>query len=802
MAMGKIKRLIESKGYGFIQPAHGGEDVWFHLSVVKGDVRFEQLQVGMEVEYQFKKGTRGLLATSVQVIDGQTPAQPPRPTQPPYRFLNPYNFVRFILPSNGKSKAAPAATALGAAFKKAGGIQSDAESTKSKEDLLLGKCTPPPHDRYVGVTGKITCSLETFSPLFISSAEGIEQRQNHNAYEFFKIAGKPAIPGSSLRGMLRSVFEAVTNSCFSNLSDARLSYHLEPAKALKLVPARIEGNGNGTLELRLLPGFTELRPGKRPEGPQYAAWAPLYLSNMLRPSRNAQSNLPYGSRTDLALNGFEHKTQCWARLRLLEHPQRHFKFWNVEQLAKTEDQLDPLRDGERKAQGYLCITNQNIENKHDERFFFCGEGLERAKVIPLSDKAEKDYLILIRDYQDRHRDSVQRRRRDHKNPELPDGDDPAFSRFIVHENESKALQHGDLVYAMLNENREAEFIVPMSVPRVAYDNSIATLLPKLNVAKPLPKKPHDHSITEPSHSPLKACDHYEELCPACRVFGWVHQLEDKNKGDTGKRVAYAGRVQISHADLKHDKGTLPETPLAILSSPKPTTTSFYLADGEQQARADIDYDTSGALLRGRKFYRHHKRAVEENYFRAGGRCDDQNRTVRDALAPGAQFEFSIHFQNLAPLELGALLWALEMDRQCFHRLGFAKPLGFGSVKITVQDLQVLDPKQRYDSLEKNGWQPIPDWRARLVETFKTALANHHGFANFDAMPNVQDLRALLSESAEDLPIHYPRSSRQTDPEGKNFEWFMGNNRYVRQPLALATEDRGLPLIMRDGTELK
>ena len=78
MAVGKIKRVIESRGYGFIQPGQGGEDVWFHLSVVKGDVKFEQLQVGMEVEYQSQKGPRGLQATSVQVAtgQGQSPAPP------------------------------------------------------------------------------------------------------------------------------------------------------------------------------------------------------------------------------------------------------------------------------------------------------------------------------------------------------------------------------------------------------------------------------------------------------------------------------------------------------------------------------------------------------------------------------------------------------------------------------------------------------------------------------------------------------------------------------------------------------
>lgn len=110
-----------------------------------------------------------------------------------------------------------------------------------------------------------------------------------------------------------------------------------------------------------------------------------------------------------------------------------------------------------------------------------------------------------------------------------------------------------------------------------------------------------------------------------------------------------------------------EVTLAILSSPKPTTVLFYLARGDgsvppQWRDADINAGYDGDVsLRGRKVYRHHGQTREDVYRREDTARDDQNRTARDVLPPGNKFEFTIEFDNLAPVELGALLWSLEMD---------------------------------------------------------------------------------------------------------------------------------------------
>lgn len=62
-----------------------------------------------------------------------------------------------------------------------------------------------------------------------------------------------------------------------------------------------------------------------------------------------------------------------------------------------------------------------------------------------------------------------------------------------------------------------------------------------------------------------------------------------------------------------------------------------------------------------------------------------------ALATGSRFRTKLRFHNLRPVELGAVLWALtygqfevaEGEPRPRHRLGMAKPYGFGEIEIQI-----------------------------------------------------------------------------------------------------------------------
>ncbi len=54
MPAGKIKKLVQDKGFGFIQTS-SGEDIFFHHSTV-ADNRFDELTEGQQVEYTVEQG--------------------------------------------------------------------------------------------------------------------------------------------------------------------------------------------------------------------------------------------------------------------------------------------------------------------------------------------------------------------------------------------------------------------------------------------------------------------------------------------------------------------------------------------------------------------------------------------------------------------------------------------------------------------------------------------------------------------------------------------------------------------------
>lgn len=66
MITGTVKWFNDSKGFGFISPNNGGDDVFVHQSAILG-AGFRSLSEGQSVSFVVEKGPKGLQANQVQI---------------------------------------------------------------------------------------------------------------------------------------------------------------------------------------------------------------------------------------------------------------------------------------------------------------------------------------------------------------------------------------------------------------------------------------------------------------------------------------------------------------------------------------------------------------------------------------------------------------------------------------------------------------------------------------------------------------------------------------------------------------
>ncbi|MCL3997159.1 MULTISPECIES: cold-shock protein [Streptomyces] len=77
MVAGRVVRFDSSRGYGFIAPEGGGEDVFLHVNDLL--IPEEYVRPGLVVEFDVEDGERGPKASDIRLAEGVEPGAPRRP---------------------------------------------------------------------------------------------------------------------------------------------------------------------------------------------------------------------------------------------------------------------------------------------------------------------------------------------------------------------------------------------------------------------------------------------------------------------------------------------------------------------------------------------------------------------------------------------------------------------------------------------------------------------------------------------------------------------------------------------------
>lgn len=201
------------------------------------------------------------------------------------------------------------------------------------------------------------------------------------------------------------------------------------------------------------------------------------------------------------------------------------------------------------------------------------------------------------------------------------------------------------------------------------------------------------------------------------------QTPDISEAIFGKESEYATRVYFDDAVLHQDinEVSLGTVTPQILSGPKPTTFQHYLENRGNDVKNLSNYNNAGVPIRGHKLYWHKKiQGKSGAWAELNPPANSTQHTRINPIRENAIFRGRIRFDNLSPVELGALLFVLDLPEGHFHKIGMAKPLGLGSIRIKPK-LSLIDRKRRYSGIfEEDNWNTAVE--AEEINAYKEQFA--------------------------------------------------------------------------------
>ena len=572
-----------------------------------------------------------------------------------------------------------------------------------------------------GLTGYLDVEFAFRSPLMMPVDWNIP---GETTVTGTRIEERVTVPGSSVRGAVRSLFEVISSSCLSILDPDYLPVHREhlgmhPEKQLAVVD-EVDSDGKVISVLptskvvwirakalwRLFGGAEGLRSGVRISFDNSDKECTYLRSFGNKDNQVTREQLTSKGESTLTKGGdwVVHVADAGTKS---SHPADHIY------VAAGKLETTPIRLGERTWEGYreLCRYSADVT----------AGGL--APSAPAWDAREWPEVLVKHRSKDGKETAIGKRRKS-------DG----------------ALAPGDSVW-ITTRRKGGERVV--------------TGLTMSSTWRNLGKGPIRDRLPDES---LLPCRDPDELCPACATFGFIEARAEGQRRDQAEHNAYASHLRFGAFET--------DAPVSLrlvlpppTRSPRPSAGAFYLehltAEGENREAGVAERGKPashwGGLrgrsgmrrIAGRKFYWHGQepedtiptpRQVRRAHYPKEGApdCQETRRWITEGTPV---LKGRIHFENIDARQLGFLMFALEpqelaeragitVNGELASHLGGGKGLGFGTAVGRITATCIQDAAGRYRAgagkVEVDPWgaamqviDPDVPWITGLVRALGT-----------------------------------------------------------------------------------
>jgi CRISPR-associated protein (TIGR03986 family) len=512
-------------------------------------------------------------------------------------------------------------------------------------------------------TGHIELSITNLTNMYTRCSLSLEQYRINGTissidrpFDFFSPTGVPRISGSSIRGMVRNLYEIVSFSKFNNVEDKSLYYRSFADKSEEMNKHYKDGivssgamrhNGKPLIEYDIKGGYLSYENGEYFVTEAEKVFDTTFFRIDIR--ELLQTKTFYRNR----MGNDDFQYEIFDVVFKASRPERY-----MHNRGRIYIEYGRVTDIEE------YHGNDPEEGWHKGSLICTGKGVRKKMQWVICTKGQRKFKINFEDY----RRDVTR--------------EPAYDL-------EQQLKSKKYVPCFFDES--AESIGHTGMLRKKYATSIWDHIP----AELLSNNIYD--MTENVFGSLKDKQFISRL-----QFGDA-VLESANANFVGTKTIKT---------LQAPKATTFQHYLTQDTAGKVD----YRDNGEiKTIRYLKSYDDKPypvSPVRGYKQYWHRPNA---ECFKCQNDPELPNVDSKvNALMPGHEFKSIIRFENLTKIELGALLVVLDLPDECRHKIGMGKPIGMGSIKIVpklfiskrnkekIEQDTTLNQDSRYQKIE-NEW---------------------------------------------------------------------------------------------------